>query len=87
MELALIILAILIVVFIVIKIAKLAIKIVVIALAVVAIAATIGFSANKPDEHKPFAMSVIDYIVNFNNDGSVTTTKQVTTHQVNKVAK
>lgn len=87
MGIALTVLAVLFVVFVVVKVAKLAIKIIIIALAAVAIATTIGFSVNKPEEHKPFSMSIIDYIVNFNNDGSVTTTKQVTTHQVNKAVK
>lgn len=87
MGIALTVLAILLVVFVVVKVAKLAIKIIIIALAVVAIATTIGFSTNQPEEHKPFVMNIIDYIVNFNNDGSVTTTKQVTTHQVNKAVK
>ncbi len=34
----------------------------------------------KPALHKPFSVSVIDYIIKFNNDGSVTTTKQTTTN-------
>ena len=33
----------------------------------------------KPALHKPFSVSIIDYIIKFNTDGSVTTTKQTTT--------
>lgn len=32
----------------------------------------------KPALHKPFSISIIDYIVKFNTDGSITTTKQTT---------
>ena len=32
----------------------------------------------KPALHKPFSVSIIDYIIKFNTDGSVTTTKQTT---------
>ena len=37
---------------------------------------------SKPVMHKHFNVSVIDYLIKFNDDGSMTTTKQTTTTQV-----
>lgn len=37
---------------------------------------------SKPVMHKQFNVSVIDYLIKFNDDGSMTTTKQTTTTQV-----
>ena len=39
----------------------------------------------KPVMHKAFSLSVIDYLIKFNTDGSVTTTKQTTTTQIKHV--
>ncbi len=39
----------------------------------------------KPVMHKAFSLSVIDYLIKFNTDGSVTTTKQTTTTQIKQV--
>ena len=39
----------------------------------------------KPVMHKAFSLSVIDYLIKFNTDGSVTTTKQTTTTHVKQV--
>ena len=36
---------------------------------------------SKPVMHKQFNVSVIDYLIKFNDDGSMTTTKQTTTTQ------
>lgn len=41
----------------------------------------------KPVMHKEFSLSVIDYLVKFNTDGSVTTTKQTTTTQIKQVGR
>jgi len=43
------------------------------------IAATGVICAIQPPLHKQFSISVIDYLLKFNTDGSVTTTKQTTT--------
>lgn len=44
---------------------------------------TTGFVVvSKPVLHKQFNVNVIDYLIKFNDDGSMTTTKQVTTTQV-----
>ena len=39
----------------------------------------------KPVMHKAFSLSVIDYLIKFNTDGSITTTKQTTTTQLKQV--
>ncbi len=33
----------------------------------------------QPPMHKQFSISVVDYLLKFNTDGSITTTKQTTT--------
>lgn len=43
-----------------------------------AVVATIVFCFTKPTLHKQFSIDIIDYIVKFNTDGSMTTTKQTT---------
>ena len=50
-----------------------------IALLSVTFIVTIGLCFAKPIQHKPFSIDVIDYFIKFNDDGSVTTTKQTTT--------
>lgn len=45
---------------------------------------TAGVYFAKPVQHKQFAIQVIDYLIKFNTDGSVTTTKQTTTTQLQK---
>ena len=45
---------------------------------------TVGEYVTKPVQHKQFAIQIIDYLIKFNTDGSVTTTKQMTTTQVQK---
>ena len=38
----------------------------------------------RPALHKPLSMSVIEYLIKINTDGSVTTTKQTTTTELGK---
>ena len=45
---------------------------------------TAGVYIAKPVQHKQFAIQVIDYLIKFNTDGSITTTKQTTTTQIQK---
>ena len=40
---------------------------------------TLFVCIKKPNLHKQFSINVIYYIIKFNTDGSVTTTKQTTT--------
>lgn len=43
---------------------------------------TVAFCAFSPNMHKPFQLNIIEYIMKINTDGSVTTTKSVTTTEV-----
>ncbi len=38
----------------------------------------------RPPLHKPLSLSVIEYLIKINTDGSVTTTKQTTTTELGK---
>lgn len=49
---------------------------------IILVAATGVVLISKPVMHKQFNVSVIDYLIKFNDDGSMTTTKQTTTTQV-----
>ncbi len=40
---------------------------------------TVVFCVTSPRMHKPFQLNIIEYILKINTDGSVTTTKSVTT--------
>ena len=54
-------------------------KIFLASLAIIGVLATIGICIQKPVMHNNFSVSIIDYLIKFNTDGSVTTTKQTTT--------
>ena len=54
-------------------------KIFIISIIITIVAATGVLCAVQPPLHKQFSISVIDYLLKFNTDGSVTTTKQTTT--------
>ena len=41
----------------------------------------------SPKMHGVFSMNVIDYLVKFNSDGSMTTTKQITTEVLKETQK
>ena len=43
---------------------------------------SVVFVIKKPQMHKPFQINVIEYIMKINSDGSVTTTKSVTTNVI-----
>lgn len=49
---------------------------------IIIVVATGFVLVSKPIMHKQFSVSVIDYLIKFNDDGSMTTTKQTTTTQV-----
>lgn len=40
---------------------------------------TVAFCVSNPKMHKPFQLNIIEYIMKINADGSVTSTKSVTT--------
>ena len=39
---------------------------------------TLGICISAPKMHKEFSISIIDYLIKFNDDGSMSTTKQTT---------
>ncbi len=45
----------------------------------VTIFSTLVICFTKPTMHKQFSINIINYLINFNTDGSITTTKQITT--------
>ena len=49
--------------------------------------ATISVCIMNPKMHNYVPLNVIDYIIKFNTDGSMTTTKQVTTEVIKEVSK
>lgn len=54
-------------------------KLIFVVLITVGLLSTLYLCVSKPTLHKQFSISVIDYLIKFNTDGSVTTTKQTTT--------
>lgn len=58
-----------------------------IALLVVTFFTTVGLCVKRPTQHKPLSISVVDYFIKFNNDGSMTTTKQTTTTEIQETTK
>lgn len=53
-------------------------------LLIILIALTIGICTVKPVMHKQLSFSVIDYLIKFNSDGSMTTVKQTTVTKLQK---
>ena len=51
---------------------------------IIIIIVTIGIVAFRPKMHKQFSFAVIDYLIKFNDDGSMTTVKQTTTTKLQK---
>ena len=56
----------------------------VIILLILILCATLSLCVKKPAMHKQISFSVINYLIEFNTDGSVTTTKQTTTTKLQK---
>lgn len=55
------------------------VKVVLIALFTFMVVTSVAFMVTNPQMHKMFSMNIIDYLIKFNDDGSITTTKQTTT--------
>ena len=60
------------------KLIKLGIKIISIIIIGAIILSTAGICVINPKMHKPFSVNIIEYFLKINDDGSMTTTKQVT---------
>lgn len=83
MILALIILGIFLILTVVIfKVKTVTTKVVLIALLTFMAVSGVALIVTNPKMHKMFSVSVIDYLIKFNDDGSITTTKQITTTEV-----
>ena len=48
------------------------------AIIVLAVAATVAICVAAPVMHKQLSFSIIDYLIKFNDDGSMSTTRQTT---------
>lgn len=83
MVLALVILGIFLILSIAIfRVKAITVKVVLIALLTFMAVTSVAIMATNPQMHKMFSMSVIDYLIKFNDDGSITTTKQTTTTEI-----
>ena len=83
MVLALVILGIFLILSIAIfRVKALTVKVVLIALLTFMAVTSVAIMVTNPQMHKMFSMSVIDYLIKFNDDGSITTTKQTTTTEI-----
>lgn len=83
MALALVILGIFLILSIAIfRIKAITVKVVLIALLTFMAVTSVAIMVTNPQMHKMFSMSVIDYLIKFNDDGSITTTKQTTTTEI-----
>ena len=83
MVLALVILGIFLILSIAIfRVKAVTVKVVLIALLTFMAVTSVAIMVTNPQMHKMFSMSVIDYLIKFNDDGSITTTKQTTTPEI-----
>lgn len=83
MVLALVILGIFLILSIAIfRVKAITVKVVLIALLTFMAVTSVAIMVANPQMHKMFSMSVIDYLIKFNDDGSITTTKQTTTTEI-----
>jgi len=66
--------------FILKSIISFSLKVIGLGILILAAGLTIWICTAQPDMHKPFSLNTIEYLFKINKDGSVTTTKQVTTN-------
>ena len=79
MILAFVVIGIIFLVFLTIWLLKLNFKLVSVVLFLSAFVASTYICMIKPQMHKPFSIDIIEYIMKINDDGSMSTIKQVTT--------
>ena len=83
MVLALVILGIFLILSIAIfRVKAVTVKVVLIALLTFMAVTSVAIMVTNPQMHKMFSMSVIDYLIKVNEDGTITTTKQTTTTEI-----
>lgn len=58
-----------------------------IVISIITVIATVLVCASTPKMHNRISLNIIDYLIKFNTDGSMTTTKQVTTEVLQEVQK
>ena len=63
------------------------IKVFMLIIFLVTMVTTVGLCIKRPTMHNRISLNIIDYLIKFNSDASVTTTKQVTTEVYNEVKK
>ena len=73
-----ILLAFILTVFVICKLLKFGMKVFGIIILSVLLTCTTAICIKKPQMHKPFSLNIIEYFIKINDDGSMTTTKQVT---------
>lgn len=78
MGLAIITLGILAVVLVIIKVLNLNIMGISVVILCIALIFTAGICFTKPIMHKQFSIDIVDYLIKFNDDGTMSTTKQTT---------
>jgi len=85
MNIGVIALIVLIIAFIILKkIISFGFKILCLGIIILLACATFWISTQQPDMHKPFSIDTIEYLFKINKDGSMTTTKQITTQTLIK---
>lgn len=85
MDIGIITLIVVIIAFIILKnMISFGLKIIGFGILILIVGATIWISTQQPDMHKPFSIDTIEYLFKINKDGSMTTTKQITTQNLIK---
>ncbi|MCQ2739407.1 MAG: hypothetical protein MJ237_04180 [bacterium] len=88
MEIGIVTVIVIVIAFFVLKsVISFSLKVIGIALLIGIISLSIYICSQKPDMHKPFSMDTVEYLLKKNDDGSMTTTKQVTQTSYRKVQK
>lgn len=78
MSLGIAVALIIITIFILKSILSFSLKLIGTVILIAVVSLTIYICSVKPDMHKPFSLSTIEYLFKINKDGSISTTKQIT---------
>ncbi len=66
---------------------KLSIRFIIVSVVLLAGIMTVLLCAVEPKMHKPFQINILEYIIKINSDGSIESTKSITTQSVQEVQK
>lgn len=83
MDIAIVVLILFITLLTILKFSK-NLKVVALLLVIIFITSTVFICIKNPTMHKPFSIDIIEYLIKINDDGSMTTTKQVTKTVIDK---